>query len=116
MKKNYPLQRACRLLSTLTTQAKMCSLLLASLLVIQQTPVTAKSSMAEIRISVDAYQESVKEILRAIEKQSGIKFVYLTDQVDDDRKVTLQLRNVLLVNALETLFSGTNVDYEQKGK
>lgn len=94
----------------------MCSLLLASLLAMLQTPVSAKSSMAEIRISVDAYQKSVKEILREIEIQSGMKFVYLADHVDDDRKVTVQLKNVLLSNALETLFSGTNIAYEQKGK
>lgn len=94
----------------------MCSLLLASLLVMQQTPIIAKDSEAQIRISVNAYQESVKEVLREIEKQSGMKFVYLTDQVDDDRKVTLQLKNVLLSNALETLFSGTSIAYEQRGK
>lgn len=94
----------------------MCSLLLASLLAMLQTPATAKGSMAEIRISVNAYQKSVKEILREIEMQSGMKFVYLTDHVDDDRKVTVQLKNVLLSNALETLFSGTNIAYEQKGK
>lgn len=115
MKKKYPSQRACTLLSTLITHANMYSLLLAGLLVMCQTPVAAKDSISEIRISLHAQQESVKEILQEIEKQSGLTFVYLTDQVDEDRKLTLHLRKVAMNKVLEKMFVGTSVRYEQKG-
>ena len=108
MKKIYPEKWAYRLLSNLIPNIKMSCLLIATVLLLQ-TPLQAKDSLSEIKVSVKANQRSVKKILREIEVQSGMKFIYLTNQIDEQRKVSMEIVNKPLNAVLDNLFSGTEI-------
>ncbi|WP_106828355.1 TonB-dependent receptor [Parabacteroides pacaensis] len=63
---------------------------------------------------------SVKEALQAIEKNSGLSFMYDADMIDLNRKITLDVtRQKLDVRKLEALlkeiFKGTDITYEISG-
>lgn len=112
MKKIYPEKWAYRLLSNLIPNIKMSCLLIATVLLLQ-TPLQAKDSLSEIKVSVKANQRSVKKILREIEVQSGMKFIYLTNQIDEQRKVSMEIVNKPLNAVLDNLFSGTEIIYQR---
>ena len=114
MKKIYAKKRANRLLSNLIP-IKMSCLLIASLL-LWQTPIHAKDSLSDIKVSVNASNQSVKRILQEIEDQTDMKFVYLNRDVNERRKVSIDVSNSPLNSVLDNVFSGTDIIYEQLGK
>lgn len=112
MKKIYPEKWAYWLLSNLIPNIKMSCLFIATFLMLQ-TPLQAKDSLPEIKVSVNAHQRAVKKILREIEIQSGMKFIYLNNQIDEHRKVSMEISKAPLNVVLDNLFSGTDVIYQQ---
>jgi TonB-linked SusC/RagA family outer membrane protein len=112
MKKIYPKKWAYSLLSNLIPTKKMSCLFLATFLLVQ-SPLQARDSLTEIKVSVKANQLSVKSILREIEGQSGMKFIYLSNQVNERRKVSIEVYNAPLNSVLDSLFAGQGIVYEQ---
>lgn len=78
--------------------AAVCFLLTAS----------AVSGFAQ-KLSLKVENAPLKEVLASIEAQSGKHFFYNSSEVDESRKVTINLREVELSEALDRLFSGTSV-------
>jgi len=59
---------------------------------------------------------TVEQVLESIEGQSNLYFIYNRDVVDVNRLVSLDCKNQNIKEVLETLFSGTNVEYEFRDK
>lgn len=93
---------------------KMSTLFLATLL-FWQAPLQARDSLVEIKVSVNAENESLRVTLQKIEFQTGLKFFYLSNQVDTDRKINLRLIGAPLSRALSELFKGTDIIYDVNG-
>lgn len=68
----------------------------------------AQSSQLTLTIK----DETVLQVLQTIEKQSGYTFVYDVNEVDLNRKVSLNLKNKPITEVLNTLFANQKLEYK----
>lgn len=88
-------------------RTKMKTLLLLGVLLFGFT-VSAQSQ----KVSLDFKNERVEKVLASIKSQTGMSLVFSDQLVDVNRKVTMQLKDVTLKEALTRLLSGTNLTFE----
>ena len=86
-------------------RTKMKTLLLLGVLLFGFT-VSAQSQ----KVSLDF--ERVEKVLASIKSQTGMSLVFSDQLVDVNRKVTMQLKDVTLKEALTRLLSGINLTFE----
>ena len=77
-------------------------------------PLQAGESLKNVNVSVALEQVTVKQALHELERQSGYKFFYSSEQIDNRRKVNLSFRGNM-DEALHLLF-GEEVFYVISGK
>jgi len=85
-------------------RTKMKTLLLLGVLLFGFT-VSAQSQ----KVSLDFKNERVEKVLASIKSQTGMSLVFSDQLVDVNRKVTMQLKDVTLKEALTRLLSGTDL-------
>lgn len=88
-------------------RTKMKTLLLLGVLLFGFT-VSAQSQ----KVSLDFKNERVEKVLASIKSQTGMSLVFSDQLVDVNRKVTMQLKDVTLKEALTRLLSGINLTFE----
>ena len=88
-------------------RTKMKTLLLLGVLLFGFT-VSAQSQ----KVSLDLKNERVEKVLASIKSQTGMSLVFSDQLVDVNRKVTMQLKDVTLKEALTRLLSGINLTFE----
>lgn len=88
-------------------RTKMKTLLLLGVLLFGLT-VSAQSQ----KVSLDFKNERVEKVLASIKSQTGMSLVFSDQLVDVNRKVTMQLKDVTLKEALTRLLSGINLTFE----
>ena len=88
-------------------RTKMKTLLLLGVLLFGFT-VSAQSQ----KVSLDFKNERVEKVLASIKSQTGMILVFSDQLVDVNRKVTMQLKDVTLKEALTRLLSGINLTFE----
>lgn len=88
-------------------RTKMKTLLLLGILLFGFT-VSAQSQ----KVSLDFKNERVEKVLASIKSQTGMSLVFSDQLVDVNRKVTMQLKDVTLKEALTRLLSGINLTFE----
>ena len=88
-------------------RTKMKTLLLLGVLLFGFT-VSAQSQ----KVSLDFKTERVEKVLASIKSQTGMSLVFSDQLVDVNRKVTMQLKDVTLKEALTRLLSGINLTFE----
>ena len=88
-------------------RTKMKTLLLLGVLLFGFT-VSAQSQ----KVSLDFKNERVEKVLASIKSQTGMSLVFSDQLVDVNRKVTMQLKDDTLKEALTRLLSGTNLTFE----
>ena len=88
-------------------RTKMKTLLLLGVLLFGFT-VSAQSQ----KVSLDFKNERVEKVLASIKCQTGMSLVFSDQLVDVNRKVTMQLKDVTLKEALTRLLSGINLTFE----
>lgn len=88
-------------------RTKMKTLLLLGVLLFGFT-VSAQSQ----KVSLDFKNERAEKVLASIKSQTGMSLVFSDQLVDVNRKVTMQLKDVTLKEALTRLLSGTNLTFE----
>lgn len=88
-------------------RTKMKTLLLLGVLLFGFT-VSAQSQ----KVSLDFKNERVEKVLASIKSQTGMSLVFSDQLVDVNRKVTMQLKDVTLKEALTRLLLGTNLTFE----
>lgn len=72
----------------------------------------ANNSYAQkTKLTVDLNNTSIELVLLNIENQSNFKFIYNKEKVDVDSRVSLQLKEKSINEALDALFEGKNVSY-----
>ena len=63
------------------------------------------------KVSLDAKNKSLEQVMDEIENQSEFYFVFNQKQIDVNRVVDIQAENKLITDILPELFKGTNVNY-----
>ena len=73
--------------------------------------VTATVYSQTTKLSIDAKNQKVSDVLKSIEDQSEFRFFYKNEQVDATRKVNIVAEKKSIEEILETIFEGTEVSY-----
>jgi len=63
------------------------------------------------KISIDAQNQNIAEILEAVEQQSEFSFIYDSKTVDTKRKVSVQADEENIFDVLSQMFSGSEIAY-----
>lgn len=66
------------------------------------------------KLNVVMKNASIEEVFNAIEKQSEYRFLYKTDLVDIDKKITINQKNADINAVLKEVFAGTNIYFSLK--
>lgn len=74
--------------------------------------VSASVYSQSTRLSVNAKNQKIVEVLNLIEDQSEFRFFYKNEQVDLDRKVNINEQDVLIEKVLNTMFENTDIQYK----
>lgn len=68
------------------------------------------------RITLEQKNAPLPAVLKEIRKQSGFDFYYDFNQIQKDQKVTINVHNVNLEEALDKVFKGSDLEYTIQGK
>lgn len=68
------------------------------------------------KISIELQNKSVKDVLKEIEKQSGLSFFFNNKQIDVNRHVSLSAKQSDIFYILNEVFKGTDVTYSISDK
>lgn len=90
--------------------SKLCCLVIATAL----SWLFAVSANAQISMSLK--DVSVRSAVEYLQKEYHYSFTIGTDDIDINRHVTVQVKNVSIQNALDRIFAGQNVSYKVNGK
>ena len=63
------------------------------------------------KISIDAQNQTIAEILDAVEQQSEFSFIYDSKSVDTERRVTVHAEKEIIFDVLSQMFSGSDIAY-----
>ena len=74
--------------------------------------VSATSGIQEQKLSLDVENQTIKEVLFEIERSSGFRFIYESERVNLDKRVTLHARDRSVEQILARLFQGEGIAYE----
>ena len=74
------------------------------------------STLYAQRITLQFTKAPPQEVFRSIEKQSGYFFTYTNVQLQSATSITIKVRNVPLIQALDSCLSGQPLTYEIIGK
>jgi TonB-linked SusC/RagA family outer membrane protein len=73
--------------------------------------VTASVYSQTTKLSLDARNQKIVDVLKSIEDQSEFRFFYKNEQIDVDRKVDINAENKSVEVILESIFEGTDISY-----
>lgn len=76
----------------------------------------ANTYSQKTKISIAKENITVREVLDEIESLSEFKFLFKTNTVDLNRKVTVKFKHVPIDDILKSLFNDQNVTYEIKDR
>ena len=82
-------------------------ILLASLM-----HVSASVYSQTTKLSINARDQKIVDVLQSIEEQSDFRFFYKNEQVDVNRKVNIKVENEMVEEILDQIFDQTNVSYK----
>jgi TonB-linked SusC/RagA family outer membrane protein len=112
MKKNFNQPRLGSTLLKFDLKMKLTLLLLLSTLL----GLHANDSYAQkAKVSLDVQNAAVQKVIDNIESTTKFNFVYNTEHVDLQRKVSLKFNQEHINKVLERLFSNTSTNYKVKG-
>lgn len=100
------------LLYGLILQSVLTSILIAS------SPSSAQSGkkLDEINISISIKQQSLKQVLKKVEKISGFTFTYNDSNIDEKVKLSLDVDNESMYDLLTRISLATKVSFKRIGK
>ena len=108
MKKIIKRNLVCPYFPKISLKMKITTiLLLVSLLKIQ-----ASTYSQNTKITLNVKEETVGQIFNKIETISEFRFLYESDKIDLDRKITLNVEKKNISEVLQMLFKGTDVEYK----
>lgn len=78
------------------------------------TGITANAGNVDLknRVTLKVENESIKSIFQKIEKQVDVHFMYESNQINSNQKISLKLSNVPLEQALDKICSNLSLRYE----
>ena len=91
-----------RILFGLKMKLTLALILLIQTLVLANTP-TSGQSMKEVKISLTVKQQTVREVLKIVERESAFTIGYDAEAINADRKVSISAQNKTVLEVLQQL-------------
>lgn len=82
------------------------------LLLVGLMQVTASVYSQTTKLSVDARNQKIVDVLKAIEDQSEFRFFYKNEHIDVNRKVSLNVEDRSVEEILDNIFEDTDITYK----
>ncbi|UKM66468.1 TonB-dependent receptor [Flavobacteriaceae bacterium GSB9] len=82
------------------------------LLIVSLLKVQANTYSQNTKLTLNAKDSTVGQVFNQIESMSEFRFLYESQQIDLNRKVTVQVENKKITDVLSLLFKDTNVVYK----
>lgn len=73
---------------------------------------SATAYSQKTRLSLDVKNQTIKDVLFLIENQSGFRFIYESEKINLDKKVSVQVKDQTVEMILKYLFEKEGVKYE----
>ncbi len=86
--------------------------LTAILLFVGLMQVSATVYSQATKFNLSAQNKQIVEILKEIEESSDFRFIYIREQVDVERSVSLNTQNATVEEILKNIFSGQGISFE----
>ena len=80
-------------------------------LIVFSLTVSATVYSQKTKLSLDVKNQSIKEVLYLIENQSGFRFIYESDKINLDKKVSVRAKDQTVEMILKRLFEKEGVSY-----
>jgi len=96
------------------TKRILLTLKLTGMIVMIMCMQVSAGSFAQQKINISANQTSIKNLLKMIEKQTEYRFVYSNNTLANDRKITVNIREASLDEAMKTVLKETGLIYMLK--
>ena len=105
------------LMSPFSTHRKVCRVMKLTLIVlfISITGLFASVRSQNARVNIHVNNVKTSEVLEAIEAQTDYLFVYDKNEIDLNRKVSVQAEGQAVSRVLSSVFQGTDVAYAMEG-
>ena len=105
------------LMSPFSTHRKVCRVMKLTLIVlfISITGLFASVRSQNARVNIHVNNVKTSEVLEAIEVQTDYLFVYDKNEIDLNRKVSVQAEGQAVSRVLSSVFQGTDVVYAMEG-
>ncbi|MET3112496.1 TonB-linked SusC/RagA family outer membrane protein [Pedobacter sp. CG_S7] len=92
----------------------LLTLKLTSLILLIMCLQVSASGFAQQKISITANDMSIRNLLRNIEKQTDYRFVYSTQALSPEKKISVKLYQVSLDEVMKCIWKETNITYALK--
>ena len=104
-------------MSPFSTHRKVCRVMKLTLIVlfISITGLFASVRSQNARVNIHVNNVKTSEVLEAIEAQTDYLFVYDKNEIDLNRKVSVQAEGQAVSRVLSSVFQGTDVAYAMEG-
>ncbi|WP_422081589.1 TonB-dependent receptor [Ulvibacterium sp.] len=86
------------------------------LLIVSLLQVQASTYSQKTRLSLDFENASISQVLDRIEKISKFRFLFESDEIDLNRKISLKVHKKKIFDVLPLILRGTEVDYKIRGR
>ncbi len=106
------LLRSTNALSCIWRSKKLMILFLLALFVVHPSMAQQQNSILKKEISVHFTEKPLREVLDEIQKMTGVIFLYSSEKLNVQDKVTIDLDKLELGKVLSTLFAGKNLIFE----
>ncbi len=74
--------------------------------------VTASVYSQNTKLSFEARNQRIVDVLQIIEDQSDFNFFYKNEQIDENRRISIDVNNKTVEEILNTIFKDSNVSYK----
>lgn len=92
-------------------------LIIAALLsTISMARVSEAQEVLNNRVTIQMQNQDVRKVLTTIEEQAKVKFLYSSSLIKAERKISVNLQQQQLGEALKTILNPLNLSYEVSGK
>jgi type II secretory pathway component GspD/PulD (secretin) len=70
------------------------------------------NSYSQKRITFDMENVTIKQVLKEIKDQTGFKFLYTSNLIDQSQKISFKAKKETTPKILDRLFENTEIDYK----
>ncbi|MEO5790205.1 STN domain-containing protein, partial [Gelidibacter sp.] len=85
-------------------------------LIVSLFEIQANSNPEEDKLNLDIEQASLLKVFEEIESISDYRFLFESQQITSEKRITLKLKNKEIKEVLDVILDDTDIEYQVKGR